>query len=101
MLQKFPAAPVTNVGHTKELQAVRLATTEPERRTMELKRKLKEDAEQDSEASPEPVRSGVCAGLLGSSPPNSLIHVFMDFVLLTGAAMFKEGAIPRSPDRSY
>ncbi|MED6280892.1 hypothetical protein CHARACLAT_015697 [Characodon lateralis] len=54
MLQKFPAAPRTNVGHTKELQAVRLATTEPERRTMELKQKLKEDAEQDSEASPEP-----------------------------------------------
>ncbi|MEQ2293098.1 hypothetical protein AMECASPLE_029685 [Ameca splendens] len=54
MLQKFPAAPRTNVGHIKELQAVRLATTEPERRTMELKQKLKEDAEQDSEASPEP-----------------------------------------------
>ncbi|XP_047248976.1 centrosomal protein of 290 kDa isoform X3 [Girardinichthys multiradiatus] len=54
MLQRFPAAPRTNVGHTKELQAVRLATTEPERRTMELKQKLKEDAEQDSEASPEP-----------------------------------------------
>ncbi|KAM4554334.1 centrosomal protein of 290 kDa isoform 2-T2 [Fundulus diaphanus] len=54
MFQRFPAAPQTNAGRSKELQAARRANTEPERRTMELKKKLNEDAEQDSEAPPEP-----------------------------------------------
>ncbi|XP_036001971.1 centrosomal protein of 290 kDa isoform X6 [Fundulus heteroclitus] len=54
MFQKFPAAPQTNAGRSKELQAARRANAEPERRTTQLKKKLNEDAEQDSEASPEP-----------------------------------------------
>ena len=31
------------------------------------------------------LRSGLCAGQSGSSTPNSLIHVFMDHALFTGA----------------
>uniref|UniRef100_A0A3Q2T4M8 Centrosomal protein 290 n=1 Tax=Fundulus heteroclitus TaxID=8078 RepID=A0A3Q2T4M8_FUNHE len=54
MFQKFPAAPQTNAGRSKELQAARRANAEPERRTTQLKKKLNEDAEQDCEVSPEP-----------------------------------------------
>uniref|UniRef100_A0A3B3WLI2 Centrosomal protein of 290kDa coiled-coil region domain-containing protein n=1 Tax=Poecilia mexicana TaxID=48701 RepID=A0A3B3WLI2_9TELE len=50
VLQKFPAAPKTNVGSSKDLQAVRLESAEPERTTMEPKQNL----EQDAGASPEP-----------------------------------------------
>ncbi|XP_032401793.1 LOW QUALITY PROTEIN: centrosomal protein of 290 kDa [Xiphophorus hellerii] len=54
LLQKFPAAPKTNVGSSKDLQAVRLESAEPERTTVEPKQKLNDDPEQDAGVSPEP-----------------------------------------------
>ncbi|XP_054889786.1 centrosomal protein of 290 kDa isoform X3 [Poeciliopsis prolifica] len=54
LLQKFPAAPKTNVGSSKDLQAVRLESAEPERTTMEPKQKPSDDPEQDAGVSPEP-----------------------------------------------
>ncbi|KAM4734689.1 centrosomal protein of 290 kDa isoform 10-T11 [Anableps anableps] len=54
MLQKFPAAPKTSVGSSEVLRAVRLENTEPEKTTAELKQKLSDNPELDSEAPPEP-----------------------------------------------
>ncbi|XP_027857891.1 centrosomal protein of 290 kDa isoform X2 [Xiphophorus couchianus] len=54
LLQKFPGAPKTNVGSSKDLQAVRLESAEPERTTVEPKQKLNDDPEQDAGVSPEP-----------------------------------------------
>ncbi|XP_023204567.1 centrosomal protein of 290 kDa isoform X2 [Xiphophorus maculatus] len=54
LLQKFPGAPKTNVGSSKDPQAVRLESAEPERTTVEPKQKLNDDPEQDAGVSPEP-----------------------------------------------
>ena len=48
------------------------------------------------------LRSGLCAGQSSSSTPNSLIHVFMDLALCTGAVMLEqERAIPNLFPQSW
>ncbi|XP_043979926.1 centrosomal protein of 290 kDa isoform X2 [Gambusia affinis] len=54
LLQRFPAAPKTNVGSSKDLQAVILESAEPERTTVEPQQELNDDPEQDAGVSPEP-----------------------------------------------
>ena len=47
------------------------------------------------------LRSGLCAGQSSSSTPNSLIHVFMDLALCTGAQSCWNRKGPNSPNCSH